>query len=38
CEGCLRCINYCPFEAIEYKKYTRGKLRFKNKKIDISKI
>lgn len=38
CEGCLRCINYCPFEAIEYKKYTRGKLRFRNKRIDISEV
>ena len=38
CEGCLKCINYCPFEAIEYKKYTRGKLRFRNKKVDISEV
>jgi len=38
CEGCLRCINYCSFEAIEYKKYTEGKLRFKNKRIDIAEI
>jgi ferredoxin len=29
CEGCLRCINYCPFEAIEYKKMTVGKFRYK---------
>lgn len=38
CEGCLRCINYCPFEAIEYKKYTEGKVRFKNKRIDITEV
>jgi ferredoxin len=38
CEGCLRCINYCPLEAIEYKKYTRGKVRFKNKRIDITEV
>ena len=38
CEGCLRCINYCPVGAIEYKTYTEGKLRFKNKRVNITEV
>ena len=36
CEGCLRCINYCPFEAIEYKKLTVGKMRYRNPRVEKS--
>jgi len=37
CEGCLRCINYCPFEAIEYKKSTIGKIRYRNPRVEKSR-
>ena len=32
CEGCLACINNCPYGAIEYEDITRGRRRYKNPK------
>ena len=30
CEGCLKCIHSCPYDAIEFEGITRGKKRYKN--------
>ena len=29
CEHCMRCVNHCPFDAIEVGRLTRGKRRYK---------
>ena len=33
CEGCMACINNCPYEAIEFEQITRGRDRYKNPKV-----
>lgn len=35
CEGCLKCINSCPYDAIEFEGITRGKRRYKNPIVSI---
>ena len=35
CEGCLKCINTCPYDAIEFEGITRGKRRYKNPLVSI---
>ena len=36
CQFCLACINYCPKQAIEYKKGTRGKVRYHHPQVPVS--
>lgn len=38
CNLCLRCLNSCPVDAIDYGKFTRGKKRYKNRRISIEEI
>ena len=38
CDGCLRCINMCPYNAIEFEGYTSGKRRYKNPYVDIDEF
>ena len=38
CELCFGCIHICPAEAIDYGRATRGKKRYKNRKISSKEI
>lgn len=35
CDGCLRCINMCPHNAIEFEGNTKDKRRYKNPYVDL---
>lgn len=35
CQFCLACINYCPSGAIEFKKGTKGKVRYHHPNVPI---
>ncbi|MFR0963056.1 MAG: 4Fe-4S binding protein [Dorea sp.] len=28
CYVCMACLNYCPVEAIDYGKYSKGRFRY----------
>lgn len=38
CGHCLGCLNVCPADAIDYGKSTRGKRRYKNRRISAEEI
>jgi ferredoxin len=38
CEACLKCINICPKQAIQYGKKTEGRLRYFNPKVKINEF
>lgn len=38
CERCLRCIHWCPCEAIQYGKKTIGRRRYHNPKVKVKDI
>ncbi|MCD7799601.1 MAG: EFR1 family ferrodoxin [Ruminococcus sp.] len=38
CEHCLGCIHICPKNAIDYKKFTQGKRRYKNSHIKVDDL
>jgi len=38
CEHCLACIHLCPEEAIEWKKKTIGKERYRNPNVKLSEL
>lgn len=38
CDTCLACLNNCPVDAIEYGKTTRGKKRYKNRRVSVDEI
>ncbi|MFZ2357142.1 MAG: EFR1 family ferrodoxin [Candidatus Omnitrophota bacterium] len=38
CEQCMACLNLCPVEAIQYKKTTQGRKRYKNPYIKIDDL
>lgn len=38
CELCLACLNVCPADAIDYGKSTRGKRRYKNRRITAEEL
>lgn len=38
CEHCMACIHACPQEAIEWKKGTIGKERFRNRHISLKEL
>lgn len=38
CERCVACIQWCPFEAIEYGKATAGRRRYRNPDITAEDI
>lgn len=38
CQQCMACIQYCPKEAIQYKKVTQNRKRYRNPHIRVSEI
>lgn len=38
CDLCLGCLNVCPADAINYGKSTRGKTRYKNRRISVEEL
>lgn len=38
CEQCLACLQWCPQEAIQYKKSTSGRKRYRNPDVKIEDI
>lgn len=38
CQQCMACIQYCPNEAIQYKKVTQNRKRYRNPHIMVSEI
>lgn len=38
CDLCLGCLNTCPVDAINYGKSTRGKKRYKNRRISAEEL
>lgn len=38
CEQCMACIHACPSKALNYKKITRNRLRYRNKNISLSEL
>ncbi|EDK34338.1 EFR1 family ferrodoxin [Clostridium kluyveri] len=38
CERCLACIQWCPYEAIEYGKSTIGRTRYHNPNVKVEDI
>ena len=38
CELCLSCLNNCPENAIDYNNSTKGKERYKNRRISVSEL
>ncbi len=38
CDLCLACLNVCPADAIDYGKSTRGKKRYKNRRITAEEL
>lgn len=38
CEACLKCINICPKQAIQYDNKTEGRLRYFNSKVKINEF
>lgn len=38
CEHCMACLNLCPVGAIQYKKLTRGRIRYKNPHIKVEDL
>lgn len=38
CDLCLACLNLCPADAIDYGKSTRGKKRYKNRRISAEEL
>lgn len=38
CERCLACIQWCPYEAIQYGKKTIGRRRYHNPNVEIKDI
>lgn len=38
CDLCLACLNVCPVDAIDYGKSTRGKKRYKNRRITAEEL
>lgn len=38
CEICLACLNVCPVDAIDYGKSTRGKKRYKSRRITAQEL
>lgn len=38
CDLCLSCLNSCPAEAIDYGESTRGKKRYRNRRVSVDEI
>ena len=38
CDLCLGCLNVCPVDAIDYGKSTRGKKRYKNRRLSAEEL
>lgn len=38
CDLCLSCLNNCPKDAINYGNSTRGKKRYKNRRVSVNEI
>lgn len=38
CDLCLGCLNVCPADAINFGKSTRGKTRYKNRRISVDEL
>lgn len=38
CDLCLGCLNVCPVDAIDYGKSTRGKKRYKNRRVSAEEL
>lgn len=38
CELCLGCLNNCPQDAIDYNNSTKGKERYKNRRISVNEL
>lgn len=38
CELCLGCLNYCPKNAIDFDNSTKGKARYKNRRISANEL
>lgn len=38
CEQCLACLQWCPQEAIQYKKSTLGRKRYRNPNVSVEDI
>lgn len=38
CDLCLACLNVCPADAIDYGQSTRGKTRYKNRRISAKEL
>lgn len=38
CDLCLGCLNVCPADAIDYGKSTRGKKRYKNRRVSAEEL
>ncbi len=38
CEACLKCINTCPRQAIQYDNKTEGRFRYFNPKVKINEF
>ena len=35
CQQCFACFHWCPQEAIEYKKSTEGRIRYRNPEVSV---
>jgi ferredoxin len=38
CEACLKCINICPKQAIQYDNKTEGRMRYFNPKVKVNEF
>ncbi len=38
CELCLSCLNNCPQNAIDYNNSTKGKERYKNRRVSVNEL